>query len=229
MYPSARRSAESDVCRSWRGKSVEHRRSSERGDISKIAQAVSIIPAIVIGSLLASHTLLALPIVSRLGPLQLEPVVITLGATVVSDTLSLIVFAICISMYTAGFSPVGLLVQVTEIAVFIPLVLFGLSYAGAYLLRHVEHDEASHFVLMLGMMTVAGVAADAINLPGIVGAFLAGLAVNGAVEHQPSKEKLEFLGKALFIPSFFVVTGLLIDPVAFVGSIVDHTLLVVGI
>src|SRR4051812_39609336 len=42
MYPSARRSAESDACRSWRGKSVEHRRSSERGDISKIAQAVSI-------------------------------------------------------------------------------------------------------------------------------------------------------------------------------------------
>src|SRR3954447_6733672 len=42
MYPSARRSAESDVCRSWRGKSVEHRRSSERGDIFKIAQAVSI-------------------------------------------------------------------------------------------------------------------------------------------------------------------------------------------
>src|SRR3954447_22847282 len=45
MYLSARRSAESDACRSWRGKSVEHRRSSERGDISKIAQAVSIIPA----------------------------------------------------------------------------------------------------------------------------------------------------------------------------------------
>src|SRR3954454_21783468 len=42
MYPSARRSAESDACRSWRGKSVKHRRSSERGDISKITQAVSI-------------------------------------------------------------------------------------------------------------------------------------------------------------------------------------------
>src|SRR3954464_9054718 len=45
MYPSARRSAESDVCRSWRGKSGEHRRSPERGDISKIAQAVSIVHA----------------------------------------------------------------------------------------------------------------------------------------------------------------------------------------
>src|SRR4051812_35903961 len=96
------------------------------GTLLGLAVGYKLIPAIVIGSLLASHTLLALPIVSRLGALQLEPVVITLGATVVSDTLSLVVFAICVSMYTAGFSPVGLLVQVTEIAVFVPLVLFGL-------------------------------------------------------------------------------------------------------
>ena len=63
----------------------------------------SIIPAIVIGSLLASHTLISLPIVTRLGALGLEPVVVTIGATVVSDTLSLIIFGICVSTYTTGF------------------------------------------------------------------------------------------------------------------------------
>ena len=57
------------------------------------------------------------------------------------------------------------------------------------------------------------------HLPGIVGAFLAGLSVNAAVQTHPAKEKLEFLGKALFIPSFFIVTGFLIAPGPFVRSL----------
>jgi Kef-type K+ transport system membrane component KefB len=61
-----------------------------------------------------------------------------------------------------------------------------------------------------------------VQLPGIVGAFLAGLAVNSAVQDKPAKEKLEFIGNSFFIPIFFVVTGFLIDPIVFVRSIIDH-------
>jgi Kef-type K+ transport system membrane component KefB len=187
------------------------------------------VPAIVIGSLLASHTLLSLSIVTRLGAARLEPVVVTIGATVVSDTLSLIVFAICVSTYTTGFSSTGLLIQVAEIAVFVPLILIGLSRAGAYILSRLRENEEGYFVTMLGIMALAGLIAARINLPGIVGAFLAGLAVNGAVQQHPAKEKLQFFGKALFIPSFFIVTGFLIAPVAFARSFVDDFPLVAGI
>jgi len=62
------------------------------------------IPAIVIGSLLASHTLIALPIVTELGAARLEPIAVTCGATVMSDTLSLVVFAVCVST-SADFRP----------------------------------------------------------------------------------------------------------------------------
>jgi Kef-type K+ transport system membrane component KefB len=188
-----------------------------------------LIGAIVIGSLLASHTPIALPIVTRLGAVRLEPVVVTIGATVVSDTLSLIVFGICVSTYTTGFSPTGLALQVAEIAVFVPLILFGVSRAGAWVLGMVRDNHEGYFVTMLGIMAVAGVLADFINLPGIVGAFLAGLSVNAAVESHPAKEKLEFIGKALFIPLFFIVTGFLIDPIGFVRAIVDNFPLVAGI
>jgi len=198
------------------------------GTIFGLSFRYSLIPAIVIGSLLASHTLLGLAIVTRLGVDRLEPVVVTLGATVLSDTLSLIVFAICVSTYTTGFSLSGLATQLTEIAVFVPLILFGLSRLGAYALSRVRNNEDTYFVLMLAIMAVAGVLADLINLPDIVGAFLAGLAVNVAVKEHPAKNKLEFLGKALFIPSFFIVTGFLIDPVAFVRSVVDDFPLVTG-
>lgn len=188
------------------------------GTVYGLTFGYALIPAIVIGSLLASHTLLSLPIVTRLGAVRLEPVVVTIGATVVSDTLSLIVFAICVSTYTTGFSLYGLAVQVIEIAVFVPLILVGLSRLGAFILNRIRDNEEAYFVTMLGIMAVAGLLADLINLPGIVGAFLAGLSVNAAVQDHPARVKLEFFGKALFIPSFFIVTGFLIAPVEFARS-----------
>ena len=78
------------------------------GTIVGLSFGYGLVPAIVIGSLLASHTLLGLPIVTRLGLGNLESVTVAVGATVMSDTLSLVVFAICVSIYTTGFSPAGL-------------------------------------------------------------------------------------------------------------------------
>src|SRR5271157_4928107 len=139
-----------------------------------------------------------------------------------SDTLSLIVYAICAGIFHSGFSVLNLGVQLIEIAVFVPLVLFGLSRLGAYFLKKVENDENAYFVLMLAIMVVAGLLAQFINLPGIVGAFLAGLAVNSAVKDKPAKGKLEFFANSLFIPVFFIVTGFLINPVVFVRSLIDN-------
>jgi Kef-type K+ transport system membrane component KefB len=189
----------------------------------------SITAAIVIGSLLASHTLLAGPIVAQLGANRLEPMAVTFGATVVSDTLSLVVFAICVSTYMSGFSFLQLGLQIGEFAVVVPLILFGLGRAGAYLLKEAENQEDAYFVLLFGMMAAAGVLAHLVNLPGIVGAFLAGLAVNAAVHSKPGKDKLEFFANSFFIPIFFVVTGFLIDPALFVRSLLDNGLLVIGI
>jgi len=96
-----------------------------------LAFGYTVIQSIVIGSLLASHTLLSLPIVTRLGSVSMAPVIVAIGATIVSDTLSLIIFAICVSMYTTGFSPYGLALQIVEVAIFVPLILVGVSRAGA--------------------------------------------------------------------------------------------------
>ena len=199
------------------------------GSAVGLAFGYTIVPAIVIGSLLASHTLLGLPVINRLGLQRLEPVTVAVGATVMSDTLSLVVFAVCVSIYTTGFSPSGLALLLTEITGYVVLVLFVLSRLGAYVLRKVENEEDAYFILMLCFMVVAGVLADAIQLPGIVGAFLAGLAVNASARDKPASAKLEFLGKSLFIPIFFIVTGFLINPVEFVRGIFDDFPLVASI
>lgn len=193
-----------------------------------LAFGYGIIPAIVIGSLLASHTLISLPIVKRFGALGLEPVVVTIGATMVSDTLSLIIFGICVSTYTTGFSPSSLAVQIVEVAIFVPLIVIGVSRAGAWVLNKLHNNQSGYFITMLGIMVAAGVLADSINLPDIVGAFLAGWAINAASASHPAKEKLVFFGKALFIPIFFIVTGFLIVPVAVGHTIFNSFWLVAG-
>src|SRR5262249_43218666 len=104
------------------------------------------IPAIVLGSLLASHTLLGLPIVRDLGASRLEPVAVTTGATVMSDTLSLVVFAVCLSTYQRGFSMSILATQLLEIVGYVLLVLLVLSRVARFALKKVEHQEDAFFV-----------------------------------------------------------------------------------
>jgi Kef-type K+ transport system membrane component KefB len=147
----------------------------------------------------------------------------------VSDTLALVVFAICVPIYVSGFSVSGFAIQITGIVLFIPLVLVGMGRGGAYLLRKVEQDEEASFILMLGLLAVTALLAHAIHLPEFVGAFLARLAVNSAAKGNRAKGKLEFVGNTLFIPSFFIVTGFLIDPAALARTLAADSLLGVGI
>ncbi len=194
-----------------------------------IAFGFRLVPSIVLGSLLASHTLLGLPIARRLGANRLEAVIVTVGATILSDTLSLLVFAICVPLFKSGFSMSGLAIQLIEVMVFFPLILFGLSRVGAYALKKTAGDENTYFVVMLTILGISGFLAESINLPGIVGAFLVGVAVNSAVKENPAKDKLEFFGNSLFIPIFFMVTGFLIDPSAFVKTITENLALAMAV
>ena len=187
------------------------------------------IPAIVLGSLLASHTLLGLQIVREAGASRLEPVTVTSGATVISDTLSLVIFAVCLSTYQRGFSFSVLAIQLVEIVAFVLVVVFVMSRVARYLLEKVEEQEESFFIVLFGVMAVTAALARMVQLPGIVGAFLAGLAINEAALNKPAKEKLGFFANALFIPAFFMVTGFLINPAVFVRSLVDNLALAISI
>jgi Kef-type K+ transport system membrane component KefB len=183
----------------------------------------------VLGSLLASHTLLGVPIVRELGASRLEPITVTSGATVMSDTLSLVVFAVCLSTYQRGFSLTTLATQLFEIVAFVLVVLFGLSRVARYALAKVEEKEDAFFLVLFGTMAIAAILAGFVQLPGIVGAFLVGLALNEASQNRPAKEKLGFFANTFFIPAFFLVTGFLINPAVFMRSLIQHPGLAVSI
>ncbi len=187
------------------------------------------IGALLIGSLLASHTLLGYPIIQRLGLVHNEAVTVTIGATIFTDIASLMVLAICIPIHMSGFSLTAFIAQLVQLAVYVPLVLFGLSAVVRVLMERTKESTEGQFLIMLLAVAVAGIGAQAINLEGIIGAFLAGLALNRAVHHSPAKAELEFLGNTLFIPVFFVTVGFLINPRVFAESTVTNLGLVSSI
>jgi Kef-type K+ transport system membrane component KefB len=169
------------------------------------------VSALLIGSLIASHTLIAFPMVSAAGLAARPSVVVTVGATVLTDMLSLLTLAACLTTHRTGFAPVAILIQTGELIVFAAILLGVVRPLARRAVIALGGSEQASFTLLLIVVSAAAIAAEAIQLEGIIGAFLAGMAVNEAVKFSGAKEKLEFVGNSIFIPAFFMVTGFLID------------------
>lgn len=172
-----------------------------------------------IGSLLASHTLLGFPVLVRLGLGRSEPMAVILGATVFTDVASLLVLAVCISVHQGGFSWAGMGVQLLELGIYSVIVLMGFPWLGVRLRRRFRSNETLLFLITLAAVMLAALGAKLIHLEDIVGAFFAGLAVNRVLGATETAEKVRFLGETLFIPVFFVMIGLRLDLPVFVATL----------
>ncbi|NDJ25005.1 universal stress protein [Nostoc sp. B(2019)] len=186
--------------------------------------------SILIGSLFTSYTLLAYPIISRLGVLNNEAVTVTIGATIFTDIGAVLILAICLAFAQPGtFSFAKLLTLSGWLTIYSVAVLVGFDWAGKEFFRRSGDDEGNKFLFVLLSVFLAAVGAQLIGVDKIVGAFLAGLAVNEAVGEGLVKEKVVFVGSVLFIPIFFVDLGLLINLPTFMNSLdtLKLTLLIV--
>jgi Kef-type K+ transport system membrane component KefB/nucleotide-binding universal stress UspA family protein len=175
--------------------------------------------AILIGSLFASHTLLGYPIISRLGVVQNEAVTVTIGATVFTDISALLLLGVCVAVHTGQLNAFSLITLLGWLTIYSTVVLVGFDWAGKEFFRRSGEDEGNQFLFVLLVVFLAAVGAQLIGVEKIVGAFLAGLAVNETLGEGPVKEKVVFVGSVLFIPIFFVYLGLLIDLPAFAKSV----------
>ncbi|MEH2404243.1 cation:proton antiporter domain-containing protein [Nostoc sp.] len=176
--------------------------------------------SILIGSLFASYTLLAYPIISRLGVVNNDAVTVTIGAKIFTDIAAVLILAVCVGITHAGaFSFAKLLTLSGWLTIYSVAVVTGFDWAGKEFFKRSGDDEGNKFLFVLLSMFLAAVGAQLIGVEKIVGAFLAGLAVNEAVGEGPVKEKVVFIGSVLFIPIFFVDLGLLINLPAFVNNL----------
>ena len=168
--------------------------------------------ALLLGAVVGSHTLLAYPVADRLGITKNRAVTMTMGGTMVTDTISLLLLAIVTAtvegeaglLFWLGFA--GL---VTAYGV---LVFYGVPRLGQWFFRTVRKQADLEFVFLLAVVFVTAYLAELVYLAPIIGAFLVGIALNPLVpERSALMLRIEFVGEALFIPFFLISVGMLVD------------------
>lgn len=168
--------------------------------------------SLLLGSVVGSHTLLAYPVAARLGITKNAAVTMTMGGTMVTDVISLVLLAV-VSATVGGSTGVwfwigfGGLVTAYGAAVFA-----GLPRLGQWFFRTVSRQADLEFVFLLAVVFVTAYVAELVYLAPIIGAFLAGIALNRLVpERSGLMLRIEFVGDALFIPFFLISVGMLVD------------------
>jgi Kef-type K+ transport system membrane component KefB len=174
--------------------------------------------AILLGSLLASHTLITYPTVRDAG-LSSDPAVATaVGSTVLTDTLTLVVLAAVAGSVGGGRTPLEVAVQlVVGLTVLISFSLIVLPRAGAWAFRAFGAERGVRYVVAITAFLAAATVAEVFGIEGIVGAFFAGLALNRLVPNEGQlMDRIAFFGGAVFIPVFLVSVGLILNPAVIV-------------
>ncbi len=175
----------------------------------------SMASSVLLASMFASHTLIAYPIVSKLGVTKNRAVNIAVGGTMITDTLALLVLAVIVGMSTGEINKAFWLQLSASVIVFGLVVLLAFPLIGRWFFKRFD-DSISQYIFVLGMVFLASFLAEAAGIEAIIGAFLAGLALNRLIPHtSPLMNRIEFVGNALFIPFFLIGVGMLVNYKAF--------------
>ena len=167
--------------------------------------------SVLLASMFASHTLIAYPLVSKLGLAKNKAVNITVVGTVITDTLALLVLAIIVGMNTGEVNTEFWVRLSVSILVFGLIVTLLFPIIGRWFFKRFE-DNVSQYIFVLVMVFLGAVLAELAGIEAIIGAFLAGLALNRLIPHtSPLMNRIEFVGNAIFIPFFLIGVGMLID------------------
>jgi len=171
----------------------------------------SIPTSILLASLFASHTLIAYPILSKLGITKTRVVNIAVGGTMITDTLALLVLAVIVGMTVSEVNGKFWIRLSLSIIASGSIIIFLFPLITRWFFKHVS-DSVSQYIFVLVMVFLGAYLAELAGIEAIIGAFLAGLALNRLVPNTSSlMNRIEFVGNAVFIPFFLIGVGMLVD------------------
>jgi Kef-type K+ transport system membrane component KefB len=164
-------------------------------------------------SMFATHTLIAYPIVSSMGVSKNEAVAITVGGTILTDTAVLITLAVILGNAQQGGLTTDFWIKlVVSLTVFIAIMFLVVPRIAKWFFTKMEKEKHSHYIFVLTVMFFAAFLAELAGVEDIIGAFLAGLALNRLIPHSSAlMNRIEFMGNSLFIPIFLISVGMLVD------------------
>ncbi|SHK80497.1 transporter, CPA2 family [Chitinophaga jiangningensis] len=167
---------------------------------------------LLISSMFATHTLVAYPLASRLGITKNEAVTVAVGGTIITDTAVLVILAVITGAEAGNLNTEFWVRLAISLTVFATIILWLMPMLGRWFFKKIKDDKTSHFIFVLALVFLSAFLAELAGVEGIIGAFLAGLALNQLIPHtSPLMNRIEFVGNALFIPFFLISVGMLVD------------------
>ena len=172
-----------------------------------------------LGCIMASNTLIAYPIISRYGLQRDSSVMLSVGSSMISLFLALLILAALAASFGEEVGIGFWLLFLLKFALFCAGCVWVIPRLSRYFLRRYS-DAIMQFIYVLSVMFLSAALSEAIGVEGIVGAFIAGLILNRYIPHvSPLMNRIEFTGNAIFIPYFLIGVGMLID----LGSLFEGT------
>ena len=173
---------------------------------------LDLVTALLLSSMYASHTLIAYPVITRIGITRSPAVLMSIVGTIIAIVGSLLVLACTVSFNkTGGFSASGMLLLLLRTAIYCAVVLYVYPRLTRWFFKRFS-DKVTQFVFVMTMVFLSSWAAQFIGLEAVLGAFLAGLVLNRYIPSvSPLMSRIEFVGNALFIPYFLIGVGMLIN------------------
>ncbi|MGM0546283.1 MAG: cation:proton antiporter [Bacteroidota bacterium] len=175
--------------------------------------------AMLFAAVFASHTLLALPIIDKLGLGSNSAIATTISGTILTDTLALLVLG-GVTQSINGSAGWSFWIQfVIGVAVLFAGIWLLVPRLGRWYFRNVQEERYFEFLFVMSVLFVCAFLGEVAGMEAIIGSFLAGLALNRLIPATSTlMSQIEFVGNALFIPFFLLWVGMLVDPVVFVSG-----------
>lgn len=168
--------------------------------------------SLLISSMFSTHTMVSYPIVSKFGISKNEAVAITVGGTILTDTAVLVLLAVILSSNSGGLDFAFWTQLTVSLAIFLGIMFWVIPKITAWFFRKLESEKTSHYIFVLSVVFFAAFLAELAGVEPIIGAFVAGLALNKLIPYSSTlMNRIEFIGQSIFIPFFLISVGMLVD------------------
>lgn len=168
--------------------------------------------SLLVSSIFATHTLVTYPILSRFGVTKDISVAATVGGTILTDAAVLLVLAIILGAKDGGLTQEFWIQLSISVVLFTTLMFMVVPRLAEWFFNKLESEVYSHYIFVLTIVFVAAFLAKLANLEPIIGAFVAGLALNRSIPNSSAlMNRIDFMGNSLFIPFFLISVGMIVD------------------
>jgi Kef-type K+ transport system membrane component KefB len=163
-------------------------------------------------NMFSTQTLVAYPIVSKLGVSKNQAVAVAVGGTILTDSAVLILLAVIMGNSQGNLNQEFWIKLGVSLVIFSGIMYFLIPRITKWFFTKLESEKHAHYIFVLSVVFFSAFLAEISGLEPIIGAFVAGLVLNPLIPHSSAlMNRIEFIGNSLFIPFFLISVGMLID------------------